>query len=52
MKQEYKIFRLTSEGYLKDIAFKSYPHYLQAEKVVNTLKRENKKKKYIIFKIY
>ena len=48
----YKIFRLTSEGFLKDIGFMSYTNYLNAEKVVQGLKKENKNKKYIIFKIY
>ena len=52
LKTEYKIFRLTNEGYLKDINFKSYNNYLKAENVIRELKKLHKKRKFTIITIY
>lgn len=47
----YRIFRLTPDGFLKDIAYRNYDTYLEAERVVKELKK-NKEKRFIILSLY
>lgn len=48
---EYKIFRLSKEGFLIDISFKGYRSYIEAEKVIKGLQKTTKLK-YTILTIY
>lgn len=45
----YKIFRITADGYLKDIGYRGYHRYLDAEKVVKGLKKTYPERKFLIF---
>ena len=49
---KYRIFRITAEGHLKDIAFMDYKSYLEAENVVKGLKKSYKKRKFVIIQCY
>lgn len=51
IKMSYRIFRLTPDGFLKDIAYRNYDTYLEAERVVKELKK-NKEKRFIILSLY
>lgn len=52
----YRIFRLDSLGILRDVGYRDYNSYLEAEKVVKTLKKPfikaKKTKRFIILKMY
>lgn len=42
----YRIFRLTKDGYLKDVSYVDYPTYLKAERVLKVLKKSHPKRKF------
>lgn len=44
----YQIFRLTNEGYFKDIGYTPYRSYIKAEQVVKGLKKSYPKRKFKI----
>lgn len=49
---EYIIFKITSEGFLKSIAYQPFNNYLEAERVVKGLKKDYKTRKFTILTIY
>ncbi len=49
---KYRIFRITAQGHLLDIAYKPYNSYLRAENVVNELKKGHKGTNYVILQVY
>jgi|TARA_R110000822_G_scaffold152112_8_gene291368 hypothetical protein len=44
----YRIIRVTDEGYLKDIGYRSYKKYLEVEQVIKGLKKTYPKRVFTI----
>lgn len=49
---EYRIFRITSDGFIKDISYMPYKSYIEAENVVKGLKQSYTKRKFLILQTY
>lgn len=49
---KYTIFRITPDGYIKDVSYKPFDSYLKAENVVKSLKKDYPNRRYIIQQIY